>query len=110
MTFAGVPIGSVEWISKATLAEIQYTPIATRAFCKHCGSPIYMQYRQMNERISFVVGSIDEDSIAADAIRPTDHIFCKEKATWYELTNDGLDRYDEFPPASTKRLLAEEST
>ncbi len=54
---------SVTWVGEpATYAS---SPIATRGFCAHCGTPLYFAYND-SERMDLMAGAIDQ----ADALRP----------------------------------------
>lgn len=68
------------------------SPAATRWFCGHCGSPLYMTDRD-NRSIGINIGTLDEP----DAVRPTVHGWYSAKICWFETTDD-LDRHPETPP------------
>lgn len=43
-----------------------------------------------------VAGSIDEGSVKGKLPKPERHIFIEEKAGWFDLPADGLQRFDRF--------------
>jgi hypothetical protein len=108
MTFVGFPTESVVWQSKKTLRTTSYFDIATRAFCTDCGSNVYMQYTHKPYRIGFLIGMIDESSLGdnLEKLRPEKHIFVGEgkKASWFDVPDDGLSRWDGFE-ASFQEIL-----
>ena len=72
--------------------------IALRSSCKDCGTPMFMTYYATPDTIAVAAGTIDEKSVQGELVKPGNHIFVGEKANWFVLPEDGLDRYDEFPP------------
>ena len=72
--------------------------IAIRSSCKDCGTPLFMTYYALPDTIAVAAGTIDEESVQGELVKPGNHIFLGEKAKWYVLPEDGLDRYDEWPP------------
>ncbi|GDY25761.1 aldehyde-activating protein [Agarivorans sp. Toyoura001] len=63
----------------------------SNAFCKHCGSPV--PYLSSSKRWVIVpAGSLD----SSPSLAPQDHIFVKEKATWYKNIR-GIKQYSGFP-------------
>lgn len=55
-----------------------------------------MKYKSEPELIWITAGSIDEGSLKGKLPFPSQHIFLKEKAPWYQLPNDGIARYQGF--------------
>ena len=60
-----------------------------------------MKYRDEPEIIGICAGSVDEESVGTQRLQKivkgkTKHIFVDEKAGWYALGEDGLDRYERF--------------
>ena len=56
-----------------------------------------MEYYATPDTISIAAGTIDEGSVVGDLPGPTNHIFVADKAPWFKIPNDGLERYDGFP-------------
>jgi hypothetical protein len=67
---------------------------AVKAFCSVCGSSLFGARWPEGEEISIRLGALDVDP----RIRPQCHSFVGSKASWYELPDDGLDRFDEGAP------------
>ena len=57
-----------------------------------------MTYYALPDTIAVAAGTIDEESVQGELVKPSNHIFLGEKAKWYTLPEDGLARYDEWPP------------
>lgn len=66
-----------------------------------------MFYYCQPDKISITVGTIDENEV--EIPKPTAHIFLEEKARWFDVPNDGLNRYNRFPPAFQAKLDAWEA-
>lgn len=68
-----------------------------------------MQYAIDKTAMGVAVGSIDEESIAPDrrsCLKPKQHIFLKDKPSWFEVPDDGAERHDAHAEAF-QRLLDE---
>lgn len=64
-----------------------------------------MQYKFQQERISITAGSIDEESVKCGlGVKPSEHIFLREKAEWFEVPDDGVPRYEGFPDEFQRKL------
>lgn len=63
-----------------------------RLFCTACGSTLGAR-RESLQTLSVTLGTLDDPG----ALPPTDHIFISRKVAWLKL-DDGLPRYEEFPP------------
>ena len=70
------------------------SPGAVRGFCSRCGSALFWQ-ADGSEKISVLAGAFDQPS----GLRMGYHIFCDDKADFYELPEDGLPRYPRERPA-----------
>jgi hypothetical protein len=108
ITFAGFPLDSITWESKETLRTTSYSSVATRGFCTDCGSNVVMQYNCQPGRIHIAVGIVDESSLGDNlkSLRPEEHIFVGygKKASWFDVPNDGLCRWDGFDDAFQAKL------
>jgi hypothetical protein len=67
---------------------------AVKAFCSVCGSSLFGAYWPEGDEISIRLGALDGDP----GIRPQYHCFTADAATWHELPDDGLPRYERGPP------------
>ncbi|MCE3267657.1 MAG: hypothetical protein K0S15_2366 [Solirubrobacterales bacterium] len=65
-------------------------------FCSRCGSQIFTQSHEDPKLVSVRMGALDEDP----GVRPGLHQFVAYKASWDELPDDGLPRFDERMPAA----------
>lgn len=79
--------GTVKWfVSSET---------AARGFCPTCGSNLF--WDGGGDRISIFAGTLDDPS----GVRLAAHIYCADKADYYEITDD-LPKADKWDPALTK--------
>ena len=71
------------------VSEYQTSPGRHRAFCSHCGSPLYNRSDAipgiLRLRLSLIREPLDKG--------PAQHIHVASKADWYEITDD-LPRFD----------------
>lgn len=106
-SFASFPTSSITWTSSSpdSLATTHYSKEAERAHCKECGSPISIVYYSSKERISIATGTIDEMSLKGVLPKVSEHIFVGkwERKGWYELPEDGLDRFERFTEGDERR-------
>ncbi|OJJ81011.1 GFA family protein [Aspergillus glaucus CBS 516.65] len=92
-TWAHFNVSQVTWLTSPPTTRSSST-IATRGFCPKCGSSLTMAYKSMPELIGIPAGTIDPGSDGEDIPRPDCHIFLSEKAGWFEVPGDGLERFE----------------
>lgn len=98
--------GATPFETAGSLRVSSSSKVALRAWCKECGSPMFMKYRLETGRLDVVAGTMDEDSARAGPaeVRGSAHIFTSQKASWYEIGEDGLERFERFPPGFQEQL------
>lgn len=72
------------------LAYHESSPGNRRYFCSRCGSPVFKRSPEPPDLLKVRAGTLDSDP----GVRPTAHIWVREKAPWYEIT-DGLPQFPE---------------
>jgi hypothetical protein len=86
--------GAAFRLSKGEPKSFHATKLATRCFCRDCGTPVAFFYAG-NPDVWIYIGSLDfpEDwPLAADASwGPSEHVYVDEKIAWYEIA-DGLQQ------------------
>jgi hypothetical protein len=100
--FGDYPITAVAF--HGPLTKTSYSKMAERTHCAKCGTPISMWYKLDPDSIAVTMGSIDEDTVKGELPSANKHIFLKEKAMWYVLPDDGLERYETFPKNFQKMI------
>jgi len=51
------------------------------------------------------MGTADDETVVGTIVRPKEHIFLREKAGWWEISeNDGLERHEAFDEPFQRRL------
>jgi hypothetical protein len=62
-------------------------------------------YYPSKEMISIATGTIDETSVKGILPKVSEHIFIGkwERKGWYELPEDGLDRFERFTEGDERR-------
>lgn len=96
-SFLVTPLDGVRWVRGEEHARSYKVPEAKHykhVFCDQCGSAL-PRFDPGRSIVVVPLGALDEDP----GVRASAHIFVASKAPWYELTEDGLPRYDEYPPA-----------
>ena len=84
--------------------KLSLSEIAVRGSCRNCGSPLFMKYPCRPDATSVNMGSIDDDSLTMKMVKAKEHIFLQEKASWWELSEDGLARHQAFNEPFQLRL------
>ena len=69
-------IADLVW-TRGTPASYRSSPIATRGFCRDCGTPLYLQY-DGDQLIRVTVGSLD----SPESIRPAGHYGVESRLDW----------------------------
>ncbi len=100
LPFVGLPSTAIEWTQQPDMW--QASNIAERGYCKQCGSAMSMRYFFEADRIGLTLGTVIE---AQPALPPVGaHIFLKDKASYFTLTDDGAERFDEFSPGFQDKI------
>ena len=98
-TFAHFQASHIKWTTEPPTPRSS-SPAAVRSFCPRCGSSISMAYRAFPDLLGITAGTIDwpedggDDGYGWGVVRPSCHIFLKEKAGWFGVPEDGLERYE----------------
>jgi hypothetical protein len=66
------------------------SPSARRGFCTECGSSLFFD-ETGDPKLAFCPGTLDGPT----GLRSKAHIFIGSKGDYYELTDDGLARFDD---------------
>ncbi len=88
LTFSGPPL------TKLT------SDLAIREFCGGCHSQMGLTYFCAPEWTAIPAGTVDQGEVPASK----GHIFLGEKAAWYELPDDGLERCEGYSSFFQKKL------
>lgn len=96
-TWAHFPPSQVTYLADPPTTRSS-SAIAVRSFCPRCGSSLSMAYTAFPDEVAIAAGTLDSLDSSGDGPReipkPGLHIFLKEKADWFEVPNDGLERYE----------------
>jgi hypothetical protein len=79
--------GTVEWLSRDTMAEFRTPRAATRGFCATCGSSLW--FRDSDGAFSVEAGAVDGPT----GLRLACHIHTADKGDYYRLA-DGLPQFE----------------
>jgi hypothetical protein len=82
----------------SSVREFEQPPGVVRAFCSHCGSPLYARLDSEPDALRVRLGTLREDP----GLRPVAHGWVGSKAPWFEISDD-LPRFagaapDAIPP------------
>jgi hypothetical protein len=80
-----------------TLKKLELSNLATRWFCTGCGAPIKMIYDSQPTDLSLLMSTVDLDTFKGTMPKIKQHIFLKEKASWFVLPDDGAVRLETLP-------------
>lgn len=73
------------------MSEYQSSDIASRTFCKVCGSSLFFQFKATPDVIDVALGLLDDD---AETL-PRSHIFYADRPNWSGPYDDGLPKFDQ---------------
>lgn len=94
---ANAPVRAADFrliAGREAITEYESSPGKRRAFCRHCGSPIYSRRDSLPDALRIRIGLLDTPLDA----RPTAHIFAADRAEWDEIC-DALPQYAGVEPA-----------
>jgi hypothetical protein len=74
--------------------EFESSPGKLRASCRDCGSALYSAQDSRPGVRRVRLGTLDDDP----GVKPAAHIWVGDKAPWFEIPDDGLQRFDAEPP------------
>lgn len=94
MAFASVPVEDYTVERGADrIATVRSSDFGHRAFCRDCGTPLYMRVDHQPATTDFSLATLDDPAPFAPAF----HIFYASRIRWAEAGDD-LPRYDRFRP------------
>jgi hypothetical protein len=94
LTQGRVPREGFRLVQGEELLRIYDPGGAVKVFCSRCGSSLFGGTWPEGPEVSIRLGSLDDDP----GIHPQYHSFVADRASWDELPDDGLDRYEGPPP------------
>ena len=96
MVFASVALGDfcIER-GEERIATVASSASGHRAFCRDCGTPLYMRENGEPETLDFSVATLDDPA----AVEPEFHIFLSSRIAWAEPA-DKLPRHARSRPAA----------
>lgn len=98
-TFIWVTVDKLNWQSELP-ASYRSSEIASRGFCKTCGTTIYFQYdEERSKGLDIHAGSLDDPS----AIEPQSHVWWPGHVKWLALADD-LPRHERNSPESDVQI------
>ena len=93
--FTNAPAERFEFLEQRGLSWYRSSEKAERGFCRECGSALF--YRRIgNPTLSVTAGSLEDPT----GLRCNAHLFIASKADYYELPEDGIQRYGTWPRPS----------
>jgi hypothetical protein len=92
---AFVETDSLHWLQGEELIKGWLPPGdgAEKCFCSACGAHLFSRSRD-GDRVGMRMGSFDGDP----GVRPTNRQYVAYAASWEQIPDDGLPRYDEGRP------------
>ena len=94
MAFASVADG--DWAAtegRTVIQTVKTSSFGHRAFCRECGTPLYVHVDHQPETVDFSIVTLDEPGV----IEPEFHIFWGSKVPWFNPADD-LPKHDKFRP------------
>lgn len=79
---AQVRLKDVSWTGRQA-SSYRSSPIATRGFCRRCGTPLYLQY-DGDEVIRFTAGCLDNP----EGLEPSGHYGVESRLAWADIAID----------------------
>lgn len=88
---AGVKMTDFHWMTgEALITWYESSPGTERGFCSRCGSPLLSRFSFDSDFYGLPLGALDDDP----GIRPGLHVYVRDKAPWFEITDD-LPQHDQ---------------
>ena len=90
--FTSAPEERLHFLEARGLAWFRSSDTAERGFCRNCGSSLFWHPVGRNV-LAFTPGSLDETA----GLTCVAHVFTASKGDYYDIPEDGLRRYPEWP-------------
>ncbi|OQE14907.1 hypothetical protein PENSTE_c032G03555 [Penicillium steckii] len=90
LSFVHFPTSSVNWETDPTVWKS--SDKASRTFCPRCGSVLSMNLDNEPDTTAIAAGTLDDDNSSIPT--PSAHIFLAEKASWFQVPDDGAERWE----------------
>jgi hypothetical protein len=99
----GGPFAVLAWFTSEAIrgnlfssATWRSSAIATRGFCRECGTPLYLRYDQ-SDQVGILVGAFDD----AETLRPSHHYSIESRLPWVDCGADlpGKEREEKLGAA-----------
>ena len=106
--WTGIPKASLTWtfasepFSYCSLIADKGISMAERVNCGKCGCNVILQYVCYPEKTHVAASTIGRSDF--EALKVGCHIWTKSCPTWYEIPEDGVERWKEFDPGFQKLL------
>ena len=96
MVFAAVPFPDYRFErGEDRVGTVRSSSFGHRAFCRDCGTPLYMRVDYEPDTVDFSVATLDRP----EDVSPEFHIFYSSRISWAEPL-DRLPRHDRSRPGS----------
>jgi len=105
--FHGAPFGtysevidtaSFRWVQgEESVSRYQSSSHSARLFCANCGSSLVAEIDD-GKMLAVTLGTLDDDPGVLSSM----HMFVRSKASWYEISDDDQERYEEYPPVMSQ--------
>lgn len=95
--------GCLTWDKNKLPSFRRSSDVAIRGFCPKCGSSVCMKYDYEPEIQGVTTGTIDNEH-QAKIPKASCHLFLQEKVAWFDLPEDGAERWDRFSPEMAEGL------
>ena len=89
-----VRLENLRLVGEEKLSWYRASGTARRGFCSECGSALFW-YADGADRISILAGAFDQPS----GLVMGEHIYCADKADFYDLPEDGVPHHPGDRPA-----------
>jgi len=99
---ANVNVRRVYWqytSGEHLIREFESSPGVYRAFCSHCGSPIYSRWDSQPDMLRLRLGLVNEDP----GRRALAHFWVESRAQWFTST-DSLPQFERGPADHEKEI------
>src|SRR5688500_4168621 len=96
MVFAAVPLGDYRFDQgEDRVATVASSSFGHRAFCRDCGTPLFMRVDYEPDTLDFCLATLD----TPEAVAPEFHIFFDSRISWDE-PGDSLPRHARSRPGA----------
>jgi len=94
VAWMGITRDAITW--SGAISSLRVCDFAVRTFCTGCGGTLSIQYDCYPRKTHVAAGMVTATKEGCEMPKVGCHLFVRSKPAWYQMSEDGVARYEEF--------------